>query len=111
MARGKFDFLNIVKLSEEEKAHYNKLWGPGTPACFLFAEEGQKVYANHSHEWFATKACGRSYYVIKSYRRLDTDKMGWDCIQGMASTLKGVREVIGLLHAEAEAEKAAQWIW
>lgn len=110
MSQGKFNWKNVVKLTEEEVAHYNNLWGVGTKACFLFAGAADKVYANHSQEWFALK-CEHGWYRIKSFAALANDGLGWDGPQGTASSLKGVKEVMTNLINEQEDLKKGLNPW
>lgn len=105
MAKGKFDFRNIVKVSEEEKAELRAL----VP---VWLDLDYPIYRNHSGEWYAAKMpaiCGKGhFYRVVSLPTLREE--GWKT-EGFATTLKGVREVVGILAKEHDARKAAAGLW
>src|SRR5690606_3590923 len=96
---GKFDFRNIVKVSEEEKEELRAL----VP---VWLDLDYPIYRNHSCEWYAVKRNGG--YCVTSLETLR--KEGWHA-EGIALTLKGVREVVGILAKEKDARKAAAGLW
>lgn len=99
--RGKFDFLTVAKLTEAEVAHLKTV-------CPVWLDLTGKIYGNASGEWFAKKL-GKYTYSVVSFAHLTTE--GWSPVEGIACTLRGVREVMGTLAKEKAAKKAANWMW
>lgn len=96
MANNTFNFLNISKVDAAERTWLSER------GVFL----AEKIYVNHSGEWYAAKF-GATYRIV-SYSQLMSQ--GWTA-QGIAGSLKGVREVIETLHNGHEAAKTAAGPW
>lgn len=96
--RGIFNFLNIAKVEQTERDYLASIAKVAIP---------ETLYANHSGEWFASKK--GSFYSIVSFDALVAT--GFEKSAGIAGSLRGVREVVEVLHTDREtAKRSNPWM-